>query len=516
MNNYISKLLKDKVIDKQLYWRIHSTSSSLATMYGQPKVLKLNYPLLRPIISSIDSYNHELSKYLAEIIKSNRTSSPPSYIRDSFEFVKKIIKVNDSKDQVMISFDVDSLYTNVPVNEAINLTLDMLYKRSSSPPIPFNRSRLKQLLELAVSNTPFRFLQKTYIQCDGVAMGSPLGPILADIFVTNLETKLNKFSTNKPSLWIRYVDDIFCLFTKKQDIDDFLERINKWHKNIRFAKEEEIDGKLAFLDVLVIRDNTTNKYVTTVYRKPTNTNLYLLYDSNQCRKYKLGLIRTLVIRILLICSTITHKDNELTLMKHTLKTNGYPDHLIRRGICEGEVIVNKINNKKNNQQQKTQTKQNIYFTLTYYGLESTILARRIKHIIQKFMPLTNINIAFKKSFTLKNIFLPIQKGKDKTTKDKKLVYKIPCNNCNKYYIGETNRDKPTRMKEHQKDIKNLSDSSNVVKHAIEQKHTFKFDQAETLTFESKWNRRVIKESLYTHQSLDQSLNDVKFKLNAFG
>ena len=78
--------------------------------------------------------------------------------------------------------------------------------------------------------------------------------------------------------------------------------------------------------------------------KPTNTGLYLLYDSNQRPKYKLVLIRTLAIRILLIYFTSTHKDNELTLMKETLKMNGYPQHLTRRGIQEGETIVKKILN----------------------------------------------------------------------------------------------------------------------------------------------------------------------------
>jgi len=91
----------------------------------------------------------------------------------------------------MISFDVDSLYTNVPVYEAIDITLDMLFKRSSPPLIPFNISQLK-LLEFAVCNVPFQFLHKNYVQCNGIAMGSPLGPILADIFISNLEIKLNK------------------------------------------------------------------------------------------------------------------------------------------------------------------------------------------------------------------------------------------------------------------------------------------------------------------------------------
>lgn len=157
-----------------------------------------------------------------------------------------------------------------------------------------------------------------------------------------IEQKLNKFSVDKPLMWIWYVDDIFCIFKDTQNIDDFLTRINKWHNNIRFTIERERDNKLAFLNVSIQRDNTKNIYNTTFYRTPTNTNLYLLYESNQCRQYKLSLIRTLVIRIHLICSTQTLKNNEITLMKETLKDNGYPPHLIKRGIREGEVISKRI------------------------------------------------------------------------------------------------------------------------------------------------------------------------------
>ena len=295
-----------------------------------------------------------------------------------------------------------------------------------------------------------------------------------------------------------------------------MKKINKWHPNINFTPEHEIDDKLAFLDVLVIRDNKTDKYITTLYRKPTNTSLYLLYESNQCRKYKLGLIRTLVIRILLICSTSTHKDNELTLMKETLKINGYPQHLIRRGIREGEAIVKKILNNAHNKQQNSPNKNNIFLTLMYYGVESDVLAQRIRRICRRYLPLVNVKIAYKKTFTLKNVFLPIQKGIDETKKGKKLIYKIPCINCSKCYIGETGREKSTRMKEHQKDINKKSDSSNIAKHVTEHKHSFNFNQAETLSYENNWERQIIKESLYTQQSSGRALNDVKFKLNVFG
>jgi hypothetical protein len=513
LNKVILKLLKDKVIDKATYWRIHSTCSSYATMYGQPKIHKINYPV-RPIISSIGSYNHDLSKYLYQIIKNNRPAQSFSYIRDSFEFVKKIVGITDSSNQVMISFDVDNLYTNVPVNEAIEITLDMLYKRSIPPDIPFTRIQLKQLLEMAVCNIPFRFIDKIYIQIDGVAMGSPLGPLLADLFMSNLELKLNRFSTNKPQIWIRYVDDIFCIFNKQQNIKDFLIRINKWHRNIKFTSEPEDNERLAFLDVLIIRNNIDNKYNTTIYRKPTNTDLYLLYESNQCREYKLSLIRTLVIRILAICSTIELKKDELILMRKTLKINGYPEHLINRGIREAEAITKK----KLAQQQQTQQpqqKKKVYFLLSYYGQESTIFAYKIKRLCRKLLPLMQVDISFRKTFTIKSIFLPLQKGQDELKKKKKLVYKIPCLNCDKCYIGETNRNKETRMNEHKSDIRKHTESSNVAKHANEQKHSFDFLHSETLTLETNWRRRIIKESLFTYQMLDKSLNDVKFKLNIF-
>ena len=64
---------------------------------------------------------------------------------------------------------------------------------------------------MAICNVPFRFINEIYIQCDGVAMGSPLGLILAHIFMYNLGRKLNRFSKNEPQVWLRSVDDIRIL-----------------------------------------------------------------------------------------------------------------------------------------------------------------------------------------------------------------------------------------------------------------------------------------------------------------
>ncbi|CAF3419973.1 unnamed protein product [Rotaria socialis] len=270
MNKYLRELYKENTITKELFYSIRSTCSSIACMYGQPKIHKNGYPL-RPIISSIGSYNYELSKYLAGLIKANRENKSFSYIKDSFDLVKQIREITNVQQQVMCSFDVDALYTNVPVKEAIDIVVESMGKSKTIKNTPFNKKQFKKLLELAVCNVPFRFMNEYYIQCDGVAMGSPLGPILADMFMSKLANKLNKFSKNKPQVWLRYVDDILCIFDNKQSIDNVLESINKWHKNISFTIETEIDNTIHFLDVLIIRNMNTNKYDTTIY---TKTNKY--------------------------------------------------------------------------------------------------------------------------------------------------------------------------------------------------------------------------------------------------
>ncbi|CAF4373928.1 unnamed protein product, partial [Rotaria socialis] len=222
MNKYLRELYKENTITKELFYSIRSTCSSIACMYGQPKIHKNGYPL-RPIISSIGSYNYELSKYLAGLIKANRENKSFSYIKDSFDLVKQIREITNVQQQVMCSFDVDALYTNVPVKEAIDIVVESMGKSKTIKNTPFNKKQFKKLLELAVCNVPFRFMNEYYIQCDGVAMGSPLGPILADMFMSKLANKLNKFSKNKPQVWLRYVDDILCIFDNKQSIDNVLE-----------------------------------------------------------------------------------------------------------------------------------------------------------------------------------------------------------------------------------------------------------------------------------------------------
>ena len=164
-----------------------------------------------------------------------------------------------------------------------------------------------------------------------------------------------------------------------------------------------------------------------------------MWDSSQNRRYKIGLIKTLVIRIYRICTSKEIVNKELDLLRKALTNNGYPPHVIRRGIAEAEVIIRmKSDSKKKNENQNSKV---IFFTIKYYGQESLVFASRVKKFVCQLLPNVTIQFAFKKHI----IFLPKLKGTDEKRKNKKLVYSIPCKDCDTVYIGETGRMKETRI-----------------------------------------------------------------------
>ena len=151
------------------------------------------------------SLTHNLAKYLTEILKPQAISNFTE--KDSFSFVHELMSVKDIP--FMCSFDVVSLYTNIPVNQTIEIGLNKLFKECDTVN-NITREQMKRLLHFCVKVNHFTFDNKFYDQKDGVAMGSPLGPILANIFMTDLENKVfKKFQGNLPTFYKRYVDDIF-------------------------------------------------------------------------------------------------------------------------------------------------------------------------------------------------------------------------------------------------------------------------------------------------------------------
>ena len=261
INRLLTKMKSKKEIPGEVYSSLHSSGSRPGILYGLPKVHKSGAPL-RPILSAIGTAGYNLAKFLLPIIKPitlNRYT-----VQDSFTFAQEIQNYPDSSNYIMASFDVKSLFTNLPLDETIQIATDCLYSDPVTSPA-FSCTFFKQLLEFAVKNVLFLFNGKLFSQFDGIGMGNPLGPTLANVFLCFHETKwLNDCPLEfKPKFFRRYIDDIFLLFSDQNQILPFLNYLNSKHNNIKFTCESEINNSLSFLEINISRNN--NKFDTSVF-----------------------------------------------------------------------------------------------------------------------------------------------------------------------------------------------------------------------------------------------------------
>ena len=173
----------------------------------------------------------------------------------------------------MCSFDIENLYTNVPLQETINICTDLMFSFNVSTVLGLSREYFKRLLELSVTNSIFLFNNALYKQIDGLGMGLPLSPTFANIFLCYHESIWLQDcpSDFKPVLYRRYVDDTFLLFRDPAHANLFLNYLNSKHQNISFTCEIENNNSLPFLDVNICRNS--NKFDTKVFRKSTFTGL---------------------------------------------------------------------------------------------------------------------------------------------------------------------------------------------------------------------------------------------------
>ena len=341
----------------------------------------------------MNTYNYNLASYLVRILQPISTNN--FTIKDSFSFADWA-KAYPHNQEVMCSFDVSSLFTNVPLDETIQICLEKLYALPDPPTLP--RHVLKVLLEYVTKKSHFIFDGDYYDQIDGVAMGSPLGPVLANIFMCYFEEKWITQNSSRPTVWFRYVDDVFTLFKTKDSANRFLQFLNNCHKNIKFTIEFEENGKIPFLDILLKRTHQNN-FSTSIYRKKTFTGLYTKWDSFTPRKYKINLIRTVAFRCFRICSSPFLLKSSLDDLRKLLLQNGYPVGIVNYNI----------NDMLKRQQQKaerppTVPKKTIYIVLPYLGFQSKVITRQLKCCISKFYGCIDLRVIFHNTHNIKSFF----------------------------------------------------------------------------------------------------------------
>ena len=173
-------------------------------------------------------------------------------------------------------FDVTRLSTNIPLQQTINIAINLIFNHN--PDLNITRKELKKAV-FTTSQTRFIFNNNFYNQIDGVAMGFFLAPVLVNFFMGFHESKwLNECNLNQPKLSLRYVDDILAAFDNKQDSLHFSNFLNNRHPNIKFTIEKQIKLSIAFLDVFISGINNQNLTLQ-IYHKSIYTGLLLDFKS---------------------------------------------------------------------------------------------------------------------------------------------------------------------------------------------------------------------------------------------
>ena len=163
-------------------------------------------------------------------------------------------------------------------------------------------------------------------------MGSPLAPVLANIFMGFHQSKwLNEYNLNKPKFCLRYVDEILATFDNEQDSLNFLNFLNNKHPNINFTIEKQINHSIAFLDEFNSGINNRNLTLQT-YHKSIYTGLLLNFRSFRSFSYKISLIKCLIDRLFKNCNNWKSFHNEIEIIKSSLIKNAYPPFLIDKVI----------------------------------------------------------------------------------------------------------------------------------------------------------------------------------------
>lgn len=333
-----------------------------------------------------------------------------------------------------------------------------------------------ELLEFCVKeNNYFSFRGKFFKQNQGLAMGNPLSPILADIVLEKLfYESLNKLD-RKPTFIKKYVDDIILAIPSNY-VNQLKTIFESFDNNIRFTVEYEIENKINFLDITLIRNN--NKIITNWFRKTTASGRLLNYLSDHPFKMKNNIVVSLIKRVLHISDTQFISDN-LSKIYKILIDNNYPEKLIENSI---NIVMNQRNNNTIIQQHNnTPNIRTIFGSITYIPY----LTEKIQKIFKKDN--TIIKIANKPTNKLNDVFSKL-KDPIHILKSDNVVYEFPCV-CGKVYIGQTGQILNKRLCQHKNNIKNKIEKSAVVEHYKKQEHEYNFDKVRVLHKEKNWQKR---------------------------
>lgn len=462
-------------------------SPSLPYLYGLIKTHKPNNPI-RPIISSVGSATYKLSKWLVTILTPVVGTISTSHIKNNVDLIDKLNNVNVNFQFKMVSFDVTSLFTKVPVSDLLEYLSEIL----DNFELPLPTQSILALIKLCVVDSVFSFDGRFYLQKFGMAMGNPLSPVLSNIYMECFETKFLPRVLPAHAKWYRYVDDVLCIWPISENIIDFLTLINSQVDSIKFTYEEERDLCLPFLDINIHRTSYGFQY--NIYRKPTNICSYIHYYSNHSDNIKKATFSTMFLRAFRVCSP-PYLQAEFDTIYDIGRKLRYPDSFISCALEKARRTFYSI-------------RRSEPFNLdNLLVLPYNDLYRNVPEFLNSF----NINVIFSYPNTVRNILI-----RNAPKKSEGCIYKIPCKECNNFYVGQTGKTLSTRLKQHQYSVRVGQTSSALFLHMNNCNHRIDWEGADTILYCNNITKRNIIESAFIKYHSDLiNISPGLYKLDQF-
>ena len=317
--------------------------------YTLPKIHKPQHkwtipgvlPPGRPIVSDVGSETYRVSRYLDYFLRP-LACKHPSYIKDSFDFAKLIDELTIPPGAILVTADVESMYTNIahePGMAAVEACLEsnpVTLDSEDGPQMkrPPTYSFMK-LLELCLTRNDFYFDGEFFTQRKGVSMGKIFAPNLANIFMAQWENRmlhqdsLSRASVEAPHTYKRFLDDIFMIWTHgPQALQRFMTYLNQSDPCITLTEEWSFTS-VDYLDMtLYIDPDEPSRIQRKVYHKPTDTLELLRTDSHHPRHTFKGLVRSQIIRYHRLSSTEMNFLQSWRQLSHVLRGRGYSRNLL--------------------------------------------------------------------------------------------------------------------------------------------------------------------------------------------
>lgn len=340
INNLVEKYV-DVLDEDEMRWILQPKKWKPMPFYITAKVHK--QPVKgRPIIPTQNWVTYNLSKWLAAELN-DYVEKSNIILRDSLDLINTLesdedlkARLEGHKDVWLISADVDALYPNIHTPTGVHFITRHLHRQNHAT--AERRTFISKALNLVMRENYIAFQDKIYQQTNGTAMGTPLGPQYANLFMEELEHDcVERWRSQGLQLYKRFIDDIFAIFTgTREDAERLMHELSSLHPMIKLTYVIS-SASVDFLDITIsvdMRFTLKGLLSIKVYQKPMNEYLYVPWNSFHTTKQRTGFIKGECIRYARTCSSKDDFYALVKLFKARLLKRGYPVQVIEHGVSQ--------------------------------------------------------------------------------------------------------------------------------------------------------------------------------------